>query len=91
MKYSVPALLLALTLASGCSLLTVKSKKSAPVELPPATAVEVEFHDRWVAQRIHELLAAGTAKTEAEARGMAATDFAKQYPFIHLPATKNDR
>jgi hypothetical protein len=90
MKYSVPALLLALTLASGCSLLQVKSKKSAPVELPPAAAVEAEFHDRWVAQRAHELLGAGTAKTEDKAKAMAAAEFAKQYPFIRLRAAKSN-
>ena len=89
MKYSVPVLLLAVTLASGCALLQLKSKKSAPVELPPAAAVEAEFYDRWVAQRIHELLAAGNAKTETEARAMAVAEFAKQYPYIRLPAAKS--
>jgi len=59
------------------------------VELPPAAAVEAEFHDRWVAQRAHELLGAGTAKTEDEAKAMAAAEFAKQYPFIRLRAAKS--
>lgn len=88
MKYSVPALLVALTLASGCGLLQVKSKKSAPAEVPPATAVEATFRDRWMAQRIHDLLAAGSAKTEDEAKEMAAAEFAKQFPFVRQPAAK---
>jgi hypothetical protein len=90
MKYSVPALLFALTLASGCGLLEVKSKKSAPAELPPAAAVEAEFRDRWVAQRTHELLAAGNVKTEDDAKAMAVAEFAKQFPFIRRPVAKGD-
>ena len=37
-------------------------------ELPPATAIQVDYRNRWVERRIHELLAAGTVKTEDEAR-----------------------
>lgn len=89
MKYSVPAFLLVVALASGCSLLHLKSKKAAPRELPPATGIEAEFYERWTDRRIHEFLASGNAKTEGEARAMAAAEFARQYPFIHVPATKS--
>ncbi|HZL45870.1 MAG TPA: hypothetical protein VFC28_06555 [Opitutaceae bacterium] len=90
MKFPVPALLLALALTSGCSWLHLKSKKAAPPpELPPAAGIEAEFHQRWMDRRIHELLAAGSAKTEEEAKTMAAAEFAKQYPFIHAPAAKS--
>jgi hypothetical protein len=43
-----------------------------------------------VAQRAHELLGAGTAKTEDKAKAMAAAEFAKQYPFIRLRAAKSN-
>jgi hypothetical protein len=88
MKYSVPAFLCALALASGCSFFRSTPKKAAPPEPPPAAGIEAEFHERWIDRRIHELLAAGNAKTDEEAREMAAAEFAAQYPFIHLPAAK---
>jgi hypothetical protein len=90
MKYFVPALLLSLALASGCRLLPSKHRKaSAAAEVPPATGIEIEFHDRWIDRRIHELLTSGNAKTEQEAKAMAAAEFVKQYPYIHLPAAKS--
>jgi len=88
-------LILALVLAGGCSTLHSlrsfhlsslyfwKSKPKPEAELHPATAVEKEYHDRWVDKRMHELMAAGTAKTETEARAMASEEFEKLYPFIH--------
>jgi hypothetical protein len=85
MKSSVPALLLALALTSGCSLLHFMSKKSGPKPLEPAAEVQVEFHDRWVDKRIHELLTAGSATTEDQARAMAEAEFAKQYTFVKVP------
>jgi len=88
MKYSVPVLLLAITLAAGCHLLQPTPKKSGPVELPPATEVETQFRDRWISRRVHELMAAGTAKSEDEAKAMAAAEFAKQYPYIRMEAAK---
>ena len=92
MKYFVPAiLLLALTLATGCGLFHKKPKKSTVPELPPAAAIQADYRDRWVDRRAHELLAAGTAKTEDEARAMAAAEFAKQNPFINPPAPRTGR
>jgi hypothetical protein len=93
MKYSVPMLLLALALASGCSLLPSKTRKASPSTIvePPAAEMEAEFHDRWVDRRAHELMVAGTAKTDAEAKAMASAEFIKQFPYIRLPAPKNAR
>ena len=91
MKYSVPAFLCALALASGCSFFRSTPKKAAPPELPPAAEVQTEFHDRWMDKRVHELLAAGSAKTEDEARAMAEAEFAKQYPFVKVPAKGKSR
>lgn len=91
MKTSVPAVLvLALTLATGCSLFHSKSKKAGPPELPPAAGIEAEFRDRWMNKRVHELLVAGTAATEAEAKQTAAAEFAKQYPYL-IPANQGAR
>jgi outer membrane lipopolysaccharide assembly protein LptE/RlpB len=88
MKYFAPAaLVLTLTLATGCGLFHKKDKRAVTPELPPATAIQAEYRDRWVERRTHELLAAGTAKTDDEARAMAASEFAKQNPFISPPAT----
>jgi hypothetical protein len=89
MKYFVPAVLFALAITSGCSLLHLKkSSKSGPPELPPAAGIEAEFHERWMDRRVHELLAAGDAKTEEDAKAMAAAEFAKQYPYIRVSAAK---
>ena len=33
-------------------------------------------------KRIHDLLASGAAKTEDEAKQMAAAEFAKHYPYV---------
>ena len=85
MKSSVPVLLLVLALTSGCSLFHFMSKKTTPPVLPPAVGVQVEFHDRWMDKRFRELLAAGSAKTEEEARATAEAEFAKQYPFVKVP------
>jgi hypothetical protein len=91
MKSSVPALLLALALTSGCSLLHFMSKKSGPKPLEPAAEVQVEFHDRWVDKRVHESLAAGSVKTEDVARAMAEAEFAKLYPFVKVPEKGKSR
>jgi hypothetical protein len=92
MKSFVPAaLVLALALATGCSLFHKKEKKLVTPALPPAAEIQADFRDRWVDRRTHELLAAGTAKTEEEARAMAAADFAKQNPFINPPANRTGR
>jgi hypothetical protein len=37
------------------------------------------------------LLAAGVAKTEEEAKAMAASEFAKQFPFIRSSAARSGR
>jgi hypothetical protein len=86
MKYSVPAFLLALILASGCTLLQPKPKTKGPPPLPPAAEIEAEFHDRWMDKRVHELMTSGTAKTEADARRIASAEFTKQYPFVKVPS-----
>ena len=90
MKYFVPAaLVLTLTLATGCFYFHrkgMKETKDAAPELPPAAAIQADYRARWVDRRIHELLAAGTVKTEDEARAMAAVEFAKENPFINPPA-----
>jgi hypothetical protein len=84
MKNSVPAVLIvALTLTIGCSLFHSKSKPARPPELPPAAGIEAEFRDRWMAKRVHELLTSGAAKTDDEAKQMAANEFAKLYPFVN--------
>ena len=92
MKYFVPAAFaLTLVLATGCSLFHKKAKKEVIPELPPAVGIQADYRDRWVEKRVHELLAAGTAKTEEEARTMAASEFAKQYPLLNPPATRTGR
>jgi hypothetical protein len=80
------ALVLTLVLAAGCSL--VHPRKPAAPELPPGAGIQVEFHDRWIDRRTHELMAANPALTPAEAAQMAATEFAKQYPYVTVPETK---
>jgi hypothetical protein len=90
MKSSVSLLLLALVLTSGCSLLPFTSKKTAPVVLQPAAAVQTEFQGRWMDKRVHDLLAAGSAKSEDEARTMAEAEFVKQYPFVKVPEKGKD-
>jgi hypothetical protein len=82
MKSLVPAaLVLTLIFTAGCNLFRHHHKNRAP-ELPPATAVEAEFRDRWMQKRVPELLNSGDARTEAEARTMAAAEFARRFPFI---------
>jgi outer membrane lipopolysaccharide assembly protein LptE/RlpB len=84
MKTPVPAVLvLALALATGCSLFHSRDKKAAPPELPPAAGIEAEFRDRWMNKRVHDLLASGAAKTDDEAKQMAANEFAKLYPYVN--------
>jgi hypothetical protein len=83
MKHFVPAaLILLLALVTGCSLLHHKDRKNRQPELPPSAGIEAEFRDRWMNKRVHELLAAGTAATEDQAKQMAAAEFAKQYPYL---------
>ncbi len=91
MKYSVPAFLLVSALVSGCALHHSKPRRAPPRELPPATGIETEFYDRWMDRRIHELLAAGSAKTESGARAVAAGEFTKQYPFIQVQGGKTSQ
>ena len=81
------ALVLLLTFAAGCNLFRHSKKKPAP-ELPPAVAVETEFRSRWMQKRVGELLGSGAAKTDAQAQALAATEFAKLYPFIGSTASK---
>lgn len=91
MKHLVPAALaLLLALAAGCSLLHHRDKKAGQPELPPSAGIEAEFRDRWMNKRVHELLVAGTAATEAEAKQTAAAEFAKQYPYL-IPANQGAR
>jgi len=92
MKRLVPiALALVLALSSGCSLLHRKSKDAKPPELPPAAGVEAEFHDRWIAKRVHELLTGGTVATEEEAKRVAEAEFAKQFPLLNPSGKKAGR
>jgi hypothetical protein len=83
MKNLVPAaLVLTLSLATGCSLFHSKNKNPGPPELPPAAGIEAEFRDRWMNKRIHDLLASGAAKTDDEAKQLAAAEYVKQYPYV---------
>jgi hypothetical protein len=92
MKYSVPLLVLTLTLSSGCFLFPTKARKAAAQkEAPPATEIEAEFHDRWIERRSHELIVAGTAKTEAEAKAKASAEFLKQFPYIRAIPAKSSK
>ena len=84
MKNPVPAVLvLALALASGCNLFHSKGKRAGPPELPPAAGIEAEFRDRWMTKRVHDLLISGAARTDNEAKQMAANEFTKLYPFVN--------
>lgn len=80
------ALVLTLALAAGCHLF--HHKKAGAPELPPAAGVEVEFRNRWIDRRVHDLTATNPAMTDAEARQQAAAEFARQYPFVSAPAAK---
>jgi hypothetical protein len=82
MKTPAPAVLV-LALATGCSLFHSSGKKAGPPELPPAAGIEAEFQDRWMNKRVHDLLASGAAKTDDEAKQMAANEFAKLYPYVN--------
>ena len=74
------ALAFAVVLAAGCSIFHHK-KNSAP-EVPPSAGIEADFRDRWINQRVHDLLAANPALPEADARATATAAFAKQYPYL---------
>lgn len=78
------ALALLLLSASGCALF--RHKKHRQPELPPAVGIQTEFRSRWVNQRVHDLMNAKPAPTEAEARRQAEAEFAKQYPYVKIPA-----
>ena len=80
-----------LVLAAGCGLFRSKDKKASQPELPPVAGIEAEFRERWLDQRVHQLLTSGAAKTEAEARQTAAAEFAKSYPFIATPKGETAR
>ncbi len=81
MKFPVrAALVFALVLAAGCTLLHHR-KPSAP-EPPPSAGIETEFRDRWIERRVHDLMTANPALPEADARAAAAAEFAKQYPYL---------
>jgi len=85
MKRLLPAVLFGmLVLTAGCHLL--HRKRAAP-ELPPAAGVEAEYRDRWVDRRVHDLMAANGNLTAAEARQTAESEFAKQFPYVSIPAT----
>jgi urocanate hydratase len=84
MRLLVPAtLVLTLVLAAGCSLF--HHKKPVTPEMPPAAGIQVEFRDRWVDRRAHELMAANASMAQAEANRMAEAEFAKQYPYVSAP------
>jgi len=88
-KRLLPAVLLgALVITAGCHLF--HHQKAAP-ELPPAAGVESEFRDRWIDKRVHDLTAANPNLTEADARQTADAEFAKQFPYVSLPAPKPAR
>ena len=90
MRLPVPAaLVLTLVLATGCSLF--HHRKPVQPELPPAAGIQVEFRDRWIDRRAHELMTANAALTQADANQMAATEFAKQYPYVSAPDAKTGR
>jgi hypothetical protein len=86
MRRLLPAALLGtLALTAGCHLL--HRKKAAAPELPPAAGIEAEYRDRWVDRRVHDLMTSRPNLTEAEARQTAEAEFAKQYPYVSIPAT----
>jgi hypothetical protein len=80
------ALVLTLALAAGCNLF--HHKKAVAPELPPAAGIEIEFRDRWIDRRVHDLMATNATMTDSEARQQAAAEFAKQYPYVSAPAAK---
>lgn len=89
-KRLLPAVLFgALVITAGCHLFHHR-QKAAP-ELPPAAGVESEFRDRWIDRRVHDLTAANPNLTEADARQTAEAEFAKQFPYVSLPAPKPAR
>lgn len=67
-----------LALSAGCS--------SNP-ETKPATAVEEEFKQRWLARRINELTQSGAEAREA--RRQAAEEFKQRYEYTNA-AQKTD-
>ena len=81
------ALLPALLLAAGCSILHHKPK-AAP-EPPPAASVEADFHDRFIDKRVHDLMAADPKLSEADARKTAEADFAREYPYLRTVNRQN--
>ncbi len=73
-------------LVAGCTIF--HHKKAAPPEPPPSAGIETEFRDRWVDRRMHELMTANPALSEADARTAAAAEFAKQYPYLRTVNSK---
>jgi hypothetical protein len=75
-RFSFLCLVSVLALSSGCS--------SRP-EPKPATAVEEEFKQRWLARRINELTQTGTDPREA--RRLAAEEFRQRFEFTSAAQT----
>ncbi len=87
MRFPVPAALaVAVVLVAGCAIF--HHKKPTPPEPPPSAGIETEFRDRWINQRVHDLMTANPALPEADARTTAAAEFAKQYPYLRTVNSK---
>ena len=71
MRISVLSVLLAALCFSGC----INFTKPKPV----AGEVEESFKTRWVAKRMSELQASGTASDPRDARTIAIDEFKKKY------------
>jgi hypothetical protein len=81
MRISVLSVLLAALCFSGC----INFTKPKPV----AGDVEESFKTRWVAKRMSELQANGTASEPRDARKIAIDEFKKKYEYTSI-ANKPD-
>jgi len=76
MRISVITVLLAALFFTGC----IDFRKPKPI----AGEVEESFKTRWVAKRMNDLQASGTATDPREARKIAVEEFKKKYPYTNI-------
>jgi hypothetical protein len=76
MRISVLTVLLAAFCFSGC----INFTKPKPI----AGEVEESFKTRWVAKRMSELQASGTASDPRDARKIAIDEFKKKYEYSSI-------